>query len=91
MVLVVVALPRARVVLGEDLGLDLGEVELEVLELLEVDLAEDVLSWRRGDDIVVVANMGSEPIELPKGEILVASIGLEDGALPVDAAVWIRT
>jgi hypothetical protein len=32
-----------------------------------------------------------EAVELPKGEILVASDVLENGKLPVNTGVWVKT
>jgi alpha-glucosidase len=53
----------------------------------------DVLTFRRGADVVVVVNFGAVPVALPAaGEVLVASGPLTAaGELPADAAVWLRT
>ena len=53
----------------------------------------DVLTFRRGEDVVVVVNFGAVPVALPAdGEVLVASGPLTAaGELPADAAVWLRT
>lgn len=41
--------------------------------------------------VVVLANLGTEPLALPAGaEVLVASGELADGALPGDTTVWLR-
>jgi alpha-glucosidase len=37
----------------------------------------------------VLLNCGSAPVDLPAGEVLMAS-GPVDGTLPADTAVWIR-
>jgi alpha-glucosidase len=34
-------------------------------------------------------NAGSEPMELPAGELLLASAELVDGKLPPNAAAWL--
>lgn len=49
----------------------------------------DVLAFRRGS-VVVVVNFGAEPVALPAGEVLVASVAVADGMLPPDAAAWVR-
>ncbi|MFJ9556738.1 glycoside hydrolase family 13 protein [Nocardiopsis sp. NPDC101807] len=48
-----------------------------------------VLAFWRGPEVLVLVNTGREPVELPPGEVLVASAEL-DGRLPGDAAVWLR-
>jgi alpha-glucosidase len=50
--------------------------------------SDDVIVFRNGN-VVVVANTGDQPIELPAGDILLAS-GAEDGrTLPGDTTVWL--
>ncbi len=52
----------------------------------------DVLAFTRTgerDEIVCVVNFGSEPIELPDGEVLVASAELDGKQLPSDTAAWV--
>jgi len=50
----------------------------------------DVLAFTRGDGVLCVVNVGTEPVELPSGEGLVASGPLPGGSLPRDTAVWLR-
>jgi len=38
----------------------------------------------------VIANTSDVAVELPVGEVLLASIDLRGAALPADATVWIR-
>ena len=39
----------------------------------------------------MVANLGAEPVALPKGaEVIVTSAPLEDGLVPTDVTVWAR-
>ena len=58
----------------------------------EPSRSPDVLTFRRGSDVVVVVNFGTKPVALPAGEVLVASAPLTvAGELPADAAVWLRT
>jgi len=50
----------------------------------------DVIAFGNGD-VTVLANLGSAPVALPPGEVLIASMDLAaDGTLPPDTAVWIR-
>ena len=58
----------------------------ERVEML--DLGPDVLAFRRGP-IRVVLNCGTAPVELPEGELLLAS-GPVNGKLPADTAAWLR-
>jgi alpha-glucosidase len=68
----------------------LGRGELSWLERGESVLAFEVGS-EDGGTVRVLANLGDEPFPLDDdGEVLVSSGELEDAALPVDAAVWVR-
>ena len=58
----------------------------EQVEML--DLGADVLAFRRGP-LTVLLNCGTQPAEMPAGEVLIAS-GPVDGSLPSDTAVWLR-
>ncbi len=55
-----------------------------------VDLEPHVLAFRRGDGFICVANMGASPVEIPAGNVLLASGPLVDGLLPPDTAVWVQ-
>ena len=55
-----------------------------------IQSTDDVLAFRRGDDWICLANLGTEPVELPAGRMLLASGDLVDGRLPADTTVWIR-
>lgn len=59
-------------------------------ELRMLHLRRDVVAFDRGSRLRVVVNMGSEPIALPEGELLLAS-GDEPvgGLLPADDAAWL--
>jgi len=59
----------------------------EGVELL--DAGDDVLAFTRGD-LTVVLNAGQDAVELPAGDVVVASEELEGRLLPADAAVWLR-
>ncbi|MBB5840756.1 glycoside hydrolase family 13 protein [Kribbella italica] len=54
------------------------------------DAPAGVLSFTRDPGFRCVVNLGSSPIELPAGEILLASEPLLEGELPVDATVWLK-
>ncbi|PPK94211.1 alpha-glucosidase [Kineococcus xinjiangensis] len=49
---------------------------------------EDVLEFANGST-TVVANLSGESVDLPAGEVLLASAPLVGGRLPVDATAWI--
>lgn len=68
----------------------------------EAALGDGALTWlpsepaalvfRRGDDVVNVTNLGSEPMALPDHDrILLASLPLVGGMLPPDSTAWLRT
>ncbi|WP_336633334.1 MULTISPECIES: glycoside hydrolase family 13 protein [unclassified Microbacterium] len=48
-----------------------------------------VLAFRNGE-VVVIANLGTEPVDLPAGTILAASEPFAGTELPADTAVWLR-
>ncbi len=48
-----------------------------------------LLAFWRGSDVLVLVNLGEEAVELPPGEVLVASAELDEG-LPGNTAVWLR-
>ncbi|WP_210649265.1 glycoside hydrolase family 13 protein [Nocardioides sp. SYSU D00065] len=53
-----------------------------------VSAGPEVLTFRRGP-LTVVLNCGDSAVELPAGELLLAS-GPVDGTLPPDTAAWLR-
>ncbi|WP_448808446.1 glycoside hydrolase family 13 protein [Agromyces bauzanensis] len=64
---------------------DLGAGALEWLP----GFGEPVVAFRNGD-VVVVANTGTEPVQLPGGDVLLASGELDDRTLPADTTAWLR-
>ncbi|WP_294181572.1 glycoside hydrolase family 13 protein [uncultured Schumannella sp.] len=62
----------------------LAEHSLEWLPSAE----DEVLRFRVGD-VVIAANTGATPAELPSGEVLLASGELTAGTLPADTTVWV--
>ncbi|MEF3402618.1 glycoside hydrolase family 13 protein [Agromyces sp. CCNWLW203] len=69
------ALRRAR---------DLGAGTLEWLP----GYPESVVAFRNGD-VVVIANAGDSPVELPEGDVLLSSEAIDGRALPADTTVWL--
>jgi alpha-glucosidase len=55
-----------------------------------VKLGRNVLAFTRGSGVMCVVNFGKQPIELPAGTLLVASVDGVDGTLPSDATAWIQ-
>jgi alpha-glucosidase len=51
---------------------------------------EGCLAYRRGPKLVVALNAGEVPVELPPGEILLASGVIEGDKLPANTAVWLK-
>lgn len=49
----------------------------------------EVVAFRNGD-VVVVANTGDASVELPDGEVLLASVPLADRILAPDTTAWLR-
>ena len=57
------------------------------------DYDDQVITYRRptadGRMLTSVTNFGARPVELPEGEVLLASTELTDGTLPTDATAWV--
>ncbi|MCY7396679.1 MAG: glycoside hydrolase family 13 protein [Nocardioides sp.] len=53
-----------------------------------LDAGEDLLAFTR-DGLSVVLNAGPASVELPEGDVVIASGPLTDGRLPADTAVWL--
>ncbi|NEG70562.1 glycoside hydrolase family 13 protein [Bifidobacterium choloepi] len=61
------------------------------------DHGDDVVAYTRpmkdeeaGDQFACIVNFGTEPVDLPNGEILLKSMPFDGYALPRDTAVWMR-
>jgi alpha-glucosidase len=53
--------------------------------------AEGVLAFTRGDRFLSVTNLSSDPLPLPRHQVvLLASADVSDGRLPPDATAWLR-
>ncbi|GAA1478109.1 glycoside hydrolase family 13 protein [Nocardioides aestuarii] len=62
---------------------------LDAGDTVDLDVRDDLLVVRRGD-LTVLLNCGDTPVELPDGEVLVASGRVDADKLPADTAVWLR-
>jgi alpha-glucosidase len=66
--------------------------ELRGAEFTWLDADPGCLAFRRGNGFVFVLNTGDSPVPLPTGEVALASGPLaDDGQLPGNTAVWLRT
>jgi alpha-glucosidase len=54
-----------------------------------LDFGPEVLAFRRGSGVVCLVNLGDHPVDMPRGDLLVASGPLDEGAVPSDTAVWV--
>ncbi|WP_197281007.1 glycoside hydrolase family 13 protein [Microbacterium sp. No. 7] len=73
-----------RTLLANRRQYDLGAGSLEWLD----GFRDDVIAVRNGA-VTVVVNLGSEPVALPSGTLVVASSAFEGAELPADTAVWL--
>ncbi|MFJ4159385.1 glycoside hydrolase family 13 protein [Microbacterium testaceum] len=73
-----------RSLLAERRARNLGAGELEWLD----GFGDEVVAFRNGS-LLVIANLGDEAVELPAGEVLIASGPLDGERLPTDTTVWI--
>jgi len=53
------------------------------------DAGPEVLGFTRGNGVRCIANMGSDPIDLPEGTVLISSGPVVGHRLPPDSAVWL--
>jgi alpha-glucosidase len=56
----------------------------------DLDAPDGVLSFTRDPGFRCVVNLSDASIDLPTGEVLLASEPLTDNKLPVDATVWLK-
>lgn len=73
-----------RSLLSERRARNLGAGHLEWLD----EYGDDIVAFRNGS-LLVIANLGDESVELPAGEVLIASGPLDGERLPTDTTVWI--
>ena len=74
---------RRALRLRRELGLGTGTLEW-------VDVGPTALAFRNGS-ITVVANLGHDAVDVPRGEILLSSSPLDSASLSADEVVWVRT
>ncbi|WAC67374.1 glycoside hydrolase family 13 protein [Agrococcus sp. SL85] len=74
---------RRALALRAEHGLGSGSVEW-------LDVGRTALAFRNGD-VTVVANLGHDAVDVPRGEILLASSSLDSASLAADEVVWVRT
>ncbi|WP_347755968.1 glycoside hydrolase family 13 protein [Agrococcus sp. ProA11] len=55
-----------------------------------IDVGPTALSFRIGA-VTVVANLGHDAVDVPRGEILLTSSPLDSASLAADEVVWVRT
>ncbi|MEW1586747.1 glycoside hydrolase family 13 protein [Micromonospora vinacea] len=61
-------------------------------ELTWLPAPDGVLAFSRGGGFSCLVNLSAAPVPMPaQGELLLASGPLDDGMLPSDTAVWLRT
>lgn len=63
----------------------------EELEWVSSSDAAEVLHFKRPGGWEVLMNFGEQAVEVPKGELLVASGALEGGKIGTDTAVWVKS
>ncbi|SBS72905.1 glycoside hydrolase family 13 protein [uncultured Microbacterium sp.] len=73
-----------RTVLAYRRAHELGAGALEWL----TGFGDEVIAFRNGD-VTVVANLGTAPVTLPAGTLLVASEDFDGAHLPADTTVWL--
>ncbi|SDO37280.1 alpha-glucosidase [Microbacterium sp. ru370.1] len=73
-----------RSLLAERRARNLGAGDLEWVD----GYGDDVVAFRNGS-LLVIANLGDAAVELPAGEVLIASGPLDGERLPTDTTVWI--
>lgn len=79
---------RALLATRRELNLGVGTL------IWEDGAGEGVVAFRvtgtAGADLLVLANLGAEPVPVPEGDLVAATGRLVDGAVPTDTAVWVR-
>lgn len=66
--------------------------ELRTSGVAWVGAPEGCLAFRRGEGLIVVANFGDVPAEVPAGQVICASGPVDaDGLLPASTTLWLRS
>ncbi|HET8594310.1 MAG TPA: glycoside hydrolase family 13 protein [Intrasporangium sp.] len=80
-----------RTLLATRARLGLGRGSLALVEGYAADVVALEAVGPEGARVLVVANLGEEPVELPEdADVIVTSAPLEDGRVPTDTTVWAR-
>jgi alpha-glucosidase len=66
------------------------ELRLGTGELEWLDVGPTALAFRNGP-VTVVANLGHDAVDVPRGQILLTSSPLDAASLAADEVVWVRT
>jgi alpha-glucosidase len=73
-------------------GIDIRRTVLRHDEEIDwLDLGSRVIGFKRGSGVVCVVNLGDETIDLPDGELMIASGPLRRGSLPPDTTAWVMS
>jgi alpha-glucosidase len=56
-----------------------------------VDVAPDIVAFRRGAGFMSITNCGGASADLPAGSVLLSSQPLEGSTIPADTTVWLQT
>lgn len=59
----------------------------EDLEWLDTD--GQILAFRRGSGMICLVNYGPDPVQVPEGDLLLASNSLAEQGIPTDTGVWV--
>jgi len=57
------------------------------IDMLDID--PSVVAFRRGSGLRCVVNMGSDPVPMPEGQVVLASSPIAGAELPGDTCVWL--
>jgi alpha-glucosidase len=60
-------------------------------DVVWLELGDDVVAFSREPGFVCVVNVGGAPVDLPPGNVVLASGPLDGRVLPGDTAVWLST
>jgi len=67
-----------------------SEIGLGTSDIVWLDDYSDEVVAFRSAGVTVLANLGEVAVELPVGDVLLSTMGLDGPALPPNAAVWLR-
>jgi alpha-glucosidase len=65
--------------------------EIKGYEEIEwLDSPQGVISFRRGNWVVLINIDAEEAVHVPQGEVMITSADLENGNVPIDTTVWLE-